>query len=179
MFSLSQFVRLSVCVSVRPFTFEVPFKRLFAPTSRSWMSKIFRYAESLGKSNKKKWSQIWTFLFGSGLKARPKKKLFFLLILPYKTCWKPRFPMDERPLVKGYITTFSIYLDVFECLRFGWSLPLKKKKGFLGILGPPYRGIGATISIGREMICLPYAGFFVKIFNLYFLQLEVYKYFYQ
>ena len=27
------------------------------------------------------------------------------------------------------------------------------------ILGPPYCGIGATIRIGREMLCLPYAGF--------------------
>ena len=33
-----------------------------------------------------------------------------------------------------------------------------EKKLFLGILGPPYRGIGATIRIGREMLCLPYAG---------------------
>ena len=30
----------------------------------------------------------------------------------------------------------------------------------MGILGPPYCGIGATIPIGREMLCLPYAGFF-------------------
>ena len=37
-----------------------------------------------------------------------------------------------------------------------------KKIGFLGILGPPYYGIGATIRIGREMLCLPYAGFFLK-----------------
>ena len=35
-----------------------------------------------------------------------------------------------------------------------------KKFGFLGILDPPYCGIGATIRIGREMLCLPYAGFF-------------------
>ena len=33
-----------------------------------------------------------------------------------------------------------------------------KKIGFLGILGPPYCGIGAAIRIGREMLCLPYAG---------------------
>ena len=39
-------------------TFEVPFKRLFAPTSQSWMSNIFRESESLGKSSGKKWSQI-------------------------------------------------------------------------------------------------------------------------
>ena len=67
----------SVCLSVPLFTFEVPFKRLFAPTSRSRMSNIFRDSESLGKSNGKKWSQIWTFLCGKGLKSPRKKKFFF------------------------------------------------------------------------------------------------------
>ena len=71
-------VCLSVCVSVCLFTFEVPFNGLFAPTSRSWMSNIFRDSESLGKSNRKKWSNIWTFLFGSGLKS-PRKKSFFVV----------------------------------------------------------------------------------------------------
>ena len=47
-----------VCVCVCLVTFEVPFKCIFAPTSRSGMSKIFRDSESLGKSNGKKWSQI-------------------------------------------------------------------------------------------------------------------------
>ena len=37
-----------------------------------------------------------------------------------------------------------------------------KKNGFLGILGPPYCGFGATICIGREMLCLPYAGFLIN-----------------
>ena len=54
-------VRLSVRLSVCLFTFEVPFKRLFAPTSRSRMSNSFRDSEFLGKSNGKKWSNIWTF----------------------------------------------------------------------------------------------------------------------
>ena len=49
---------LCVCLCVCLFTFEVRFKHLFAPTSRSRMSKIFRDSESLGKSNGKKWSQI-------------------------------------------------------------------------------------------------------------------------
>ena len=60
------------------FTFEVPFNGLFSPTSRSWMSNIFRVSESLGKSNGKKGSSIWTFLFGSGLKSLRKKKFFFV-----------------------------------------------------------------------------------------------------
>ena len=41
MLSISRNVRLSVCLSVCLFTFEVPFKRLFAPTSQSRMSNIF------------------------------------------------------------------------------------------------------------------------------------------
>ena len=40
--------------------------------------------------------------------------------------------------------------------------PFFKKKWFSGILGPPYRGIGATNRIDREMLCLPYVGFFLK-----------------
>ena len=153
-------VRVSVRPSVRLFTFEVPFNGLFAPTSRSRMSNIFRDSESLGKSNGKKWSQILKFLFRSGLKLQRKKKIVFWLILPYKTCWKSRFPMDEIPLVEGYIANFGISLDIFEFLQFGWFFPFFKKFGFSGILGLPYCGIGVTIRIGREMLCLPYAGFF-------------------
>ena len=41
-----------------------------------------------------------------------------------------------------------------------------KKIGFSGILGSPYCGIGVTIRIGREMLCLPYAGFLVVDFEV-------------
>ena len=58
MLSIGRNVRLSVRLFDCVFTFEVPFKRLFAPTSLSRMSNIFRDSESLGKSNSKKWSQI-------------------------------------------------------------------------------------------------------------------------
>ena len=54
-------VWMSVCLFVCVFTFEVPLKRLFAPTSQSRMSNIFGDSESLGKSNGKKWPQIGTF----------------------------------------------------------------------------------------------------------------------
>ena len=93
MLSIGRNVRPSVCVYVCSLR-EVPFNGLFAPTSRSRMSNIFRDSESLGKSSGKKWSHIWKFLFGSGLKSPRIKKFYFLLILPYKTWWKPRFPMD-------------------------------------------------------------------------------------
>ena len=46
----------SVCLCVH--TFDVPFKRLFFPTSQSWMSKVLRDLESLGKRNRKKGSDI-------------------------------------------------------------------------------------------------------------------------
>ena len=129
--------RVSVRVSICLFTIEVPFKRLFAPISRGRMSNIFKDSESLGKSNGKKWYQIWTFMFGCGLKSPNKKNCFFWLILPYKTWWKPRFPMDYRPLVKGRIANFGIFLDVFEFLCFGWFFSVFKKIGCLGFLGPP------------------------------------------
>ena len=45
--------------------------------------------------------------------------IFFLLILPYKTWGKPRFPMDQRPLVKGLIANFGISADAFEFSHFG------------------------------------------------------------
>ena len=47
-----------VCLSVCVFTFEVPFKYLFASTSQTRMSKFFRDLESSGKNNGKKWSYI-------------------------------------------------------------------------------------------------------------------------
>jgi hypothetical protein len=53
-----------------------------------------------------------------GLKSL-RKKNSFLLILPYKTWWKPRFPMDKRPFVEGYIANFGISLDILEFFRFG------------------------------------------------------------
>ena len=61
MLSISQFVHMYVCVSVCLFclvTIEVPFKRLFDSTDRSWIFKIVRDSESFGESNGKKWSQI-------------------------------------------------------------------------------------------------------------------------
>ena len=64
-------------------------------------------------------------------------------------------------MVEGCIANIGISLETFfEVLRFGRFFAFFKKIGFLGILGPPYCGIGATIRIGQEMLCLPYAGFF-------------------
>ena len=62
---------------------SVFFNGLFAPTSRSRMSNIFRDSASLGKSNRKKWSQIRTFLFENCLKSPRKKKFFSSLFSVY------------------------------------------------------------------------------------------------
>ena len=74
--------------------------------------------------------------------------------LSNKTWWKPHFPMGLRPLVKGGIANFVIFLDVSEFLLFWWFFPFFKKIGFLGILGPPFYGIRATIRIGWEILFL-------------------------
>ena len=79
--------------------------------------------------------------------------------------------MNERPWVEGYIANFGISLDIFDFLRFGRFFLFFKRIGFLGILGPPYSGIGATIRIGQEMLCLQYAAFF--IFTLTFNQKKI------
>ena len=72
-------------------------------------------------------------------------------------------------MVKGYIANFGISLDVFKFFRFGLFFPFCFFFGFLCILGPPYCGIDATIRIGREIQCLPYAGFLfiIKVFSIY------------
>ena len=71
--SICPYLCLSVCLCVC----EVPFEHLFAPTSRSQMSKKSTDKESLGKSNGKKWSQIWTFT-NKWCKIAAQKKVCFL-----------------------------------------------------------------------------------------------------
>ena len=87
-----------VCVCL--FTFEVLFKCLFALTSWNWMSKISRDSESLGKSNEKRWSQIWKFLLIKGVKS-PRQK---------KVCFGASFALLNR------IFLVSVFLTPFNCL---------------------------------------------------------------
>ena len=77
------------------------FNGLFAPTSLNPMSKLFRFLESLGKSNGKKWSQIWQYLIIKGVKSSRQKKfflrIFFHLFTPFKRLFSPtsRSPMSK------------------------------------------------------------------------------------
>jgi hypothetical protein len=108
MLSISQNVRLcvclSVCLSVCLFTFQVLFNGLFAPTSQSRMSNIFRDSKTLGKSKGKKWSQIWTFLFENCLKSprKKKKKIFnfsvFFGFRSFLTVFLPPLPEVGCPI---------------------------------------------------------------------------------
>ena len=51
--------------------------------------------------------------------------------------WKPRFPMDKRPLVEGHIANFGISLDIFQFLRLEWFFLFFKKIWFWVFLVHP------------------------------------------
>ena len=92
MLSISRNVRLSVCLFVCLFTFEVLFKRLFAPLLEVRCPIFLEIRNPWGKSNGKKWSPFGTFLFGSGLKLRRKKSLFFLADFALQNMGETRLP---------------------------------------------------------------------------------------
>ena len=95
-------VCVSFCLFVFPFTFEVPFNGLFAPFSQSRMSNIFRDSESLGKSNGKKWSHIWTFLFENCQKL-PRLLIYFFFFADFAGLFQ----------WGGYITTWGGYIEIW------------------------------------------------------------------
>ena len=101
------------------FTFEVPFNGLFAPTSQSRMSNIFIDLEFLGENNGKKWSNIWRYLFESGLKS-PRKFFFadFALVhgstLLWHRCYYPHRLRDALSPVCGiFLYKSAKYLSAF------------------------------------------------------------------
>ena len=154
--------------------FLVFFNGIFDPTSRSRMSNISRDSESLGKSNGKKWSQIWTFLFENGLESPRKKKFFsslFLVFFGFRSFLTVLLPPLPEVGCLIFLEIRNPWGKVMErsgltCEHFlwKWSKITAQKKSFFFFccfcLGPPSYGIGATIRNGREMLCLPYAGFF-------------------
>ena len=148
---------VSVCLFDVPFH-VVYFEAYFSPFSRSQLSKNFRDLESLGKSAEKKWSQNWTFLLGCGLKLPRKKKFVF--------CWFCHTKHGGNHASRWITDLWSKSISLFRFSILDYFFPFLILLGFLCILGPPYCGIGATIRIGREIRCLPYAGFFLGIFNL-------------
>ena len=79
--------------------FLTPFNSLFAPTSCSLISKLFRFLEFLGKINGKKWSQIWKLLLIKGAKSpRPFFNVFYFYLF---TLLKRLFaPTSQSPMTK-------------------------------------------------------------------------------
>ena len=126
---------MCVCLFVHVFTFEVPFKRLFARTSQNLIFKIFRDLESLGKIAGNNWSQILNFLLIKGLKL-PRQNKFFsdkfrlkysVIIRSIKSrfvwyrCYYPHRSRDPLSPVYGifFYFIFFIYLKsnlVFKLL---------------------------------------------------------------
>ena len=98
----------SVCPSVCVITFEVPFTRLFAPTSQNPMSKSFRDSESLGKINGNNWSQIWKLLLIKGVKS-PRKKNVLERILPYSLPPWANFASFPTSLGEFFLTEHDFF----------------------------------------------------------------------
>ena len=81
-----------------------------------------------------------------------------------------------RDLWSKGISLILAYISM--CLTFCVldDISVFQKIWVLSILGPSYCGIGATIRIGREMLCLPYAGFFKKLFSFFFCMIMAVNY---
>ena len=119
-----------------------PFKGPFAHTSRCQMSKIFRYLESLGKSNGKKWSQIWTFFLKNCVKITRKKsflRIFVICSLRLKVFLTP-LPEVQCPILFWFSESLGKSNGkkwsqiVRLLLRKGLHLPRKKSSFFWRIV---------------------------------------------
>ena len=135
------------------YVFLTLFNGLFAPTSWNPLFKLFRFLEFLGKSNGKKWSQIWKLLLIKGAKSPRQKKFFTDFFLHLFTPFKCLFPPTSQSPMSKLLRFSESLRKVIERNEVVWDLKTVAYKGC----------IGATIRIGREMLCLPYAGFFPPI----------------
>ena len=98
--------------------FLVFFNSLFAPTSRSRMCNIFRDSESVGKSNGKKWSQIWTFFVWKLSKIAAQKKKFSSLFSVFFGFW-------------SFLTVFlpqlpEVGCPIFLAIRNSWGKVMER-----------------------------------------------------
>ena len=101
-----------MCLSDRQKKFTL-LKGLFAPNSWSPISN-FRFFETLGKSNGKKWSQMVKLLLIMGLKLPRKKKFAFLQ--EFIIIW---FPCHLSPF-----TCHQYYLSPITCHQSPVTCPL-------------------------------------------------------
>ena len=157
--------------------FLTSFNGIFTPTSHSLMYKLFRFSESLGKSNWKKVSQIWKLLLIKGVKSPLQKKFFkFFFFLICSLClniFLPPLPKVQCPIFLDFRNPWGKVIERgglrFEFFAHKWcKIAVKKKVYYFANIAllVGFFGTSATICIGREMLYLPYAGFFgIKYFD--------------
>ena len=78
--------------------FLTPFNGLLPPTSQSPMCNFFRFSKSLGKSNGKKWYQIWKHFLIQGVQLLQRKKVFYRIFFICSlrlTSFCPHFPKSN------------------------------------------------------------------------------------
>ena len=93
------------------------FKRLFAPTTWNQMSKLFKFSESLGKSNVKRWSQIWKLFLIKGVKLQRN----------FLVCFSANFA-----LLAG------LFLGIDNTITIGQEMLCLLYAGFLKSHSPPW-----------------------------------------
>ena len=93
---------------------SLQFQGIFAPTSLSPMSKLFRFLESLGKSNGKKLSQIWQLLLIRGVEL-PQillLLLFFFIFYGkflYRCYYSHRLRDASSPVCRIFVVVEELY----------------------------------------------------------------------
>ena len=125
MLSISRNVRLSVCLSVCP-SVRLSVCSLLRYSLNFFLPPLLKVGCPIFLEIRNSWRKVMErsslifahFCLKVVWNRRAKKKM---LILPYKTWWKPRFLMDKRLLVKGRIANFGISLDVFLSFAF-WMI---------------------------------------------------------
>ena len=144
--------------------FKIMIQTSFCPPSRSLMSKLFRFSESLGKSNAKKWSEIWKLLLIKSVKS-PRRKKLFMDVFFFFICslWSPLSKIQCPNFLDFKIPWEKVMKKVASDLKLLLSKGVKLKRDFLfdffGDFFLNFFGIGASYHIGREMLSLLYAGF--------------------
>ena len=111
---------------------------LFPPTSWSWMSKVLRDSESLGKSNAKKGSQIWKLLLIKSVNCNAKKKVLVEFCLSeqdffgigvshyFLRSFAPPFPKTNvRQFFTSLCKMVVIHLKDMNTLHSGNVIPLE------------------------------------------------------
>ena len=160
MLSISRFVRLYVCSLLR-YRLNV-----FLPPLPEVGCPIFlEIRNPWGKVMERSGLTFEPFCLKFDKNRRAKKSVFFANFAGlfqwggYITTWG-----GYIEIWGGYKTTWGGYIEIWGGYITTWGGYIEIWGGYIwwrfwGILGPPSYGIGATIRIGREMLCLPYAGF--------------------